>query len=338
MFFQPWGFLLLTGLGALLAIYFLQRRFRSRQVSSLMLWRLPRLPQQGGRTWRRLRTPPPFWLELLVIMLLALAAAAPHFKLRENRRPLAVVLDDSFSMKAGSVDLGQPEEAAREASDSIASPADSPRALALGALMEELGQGRHAPVHLVLAGQEASLLAQGLRDQEAVLGALDGWKCQAPSADLASGVALARRLAGDLGRVLVLSDHAPETDSPAQTSDGPDSAAASGQDLDAATGSESEDGQPYLEAGETRAGASPFVHWSFGRPRGNLALINAGRSSASSRNFVEVANLGDSPVRAVVKIETLRSAAGAEADAADASDAFRQPEGSDGRSAQPAGG
>lgn len=266
MLFQPWGLLILAGIPALLAIYFLQRRLRHRPVSSLMLWTMPRLPQQGGRTWRRLRTPPPFWLELLIIALLALAAAAPHFKLSENRRPLAVVLDDSFSMLAG-----EP---------------DSPRGRARRALLEEAGGGRHAPFHLVLAGEEASLLARDLEDEEQLLQALASWKCQASRADLASGAALARRLAGDLGRVLVLSDHAPGTAIP------------QGQEA-AGTGP--------AQAGQTRAGASNYVQWSFGRPAANLALVNAGRSKATRRNFVEVANWGSSALSVAVTIESLAS-------------------------------
>ncbi|HSR70621.1 MAG TPA: BatA domain-containing protein [Acidobacteriota bacterium] len=266
MLFQPWGLLILAGVPALLAIYFLQRRLRRRQVSSLMLWTTPRLPQQGGRKWRRLRTPPPFWLELLIIALLALAAASPHFKLSENRRPLAVVLDDSFSMRAG-----EPQ---------------SPRERALQALLEEAGGGRHAPFHLVLAGQEASLLARDLENEEQLEQELASWKCQASRADLPSGIALARRLAGELGRVLVLSDQAPGS-VPSQ-------------------GEESGAAMPG-EAQQTRAGASNYVQWSFGRPMGNLALVNAGRSKATRRNFVEVANWGPSPLSLTVTIETLDS-------------------------------
>src|SRR5262245_20727737 len=89
---------------ALVAIYFLRNRFRRRTVSSLMLWREAREAREGGTKVRRLHTPLLFFVEILAIVLLSLAAADPQVRMSQSTRPLVVVLDDSFSMNAGGDD------------------------------------------------------------------------------------------------------------------------------------------------------------------------------------------------------------------------------------------
>lgn len=241
----PWALLGLLSVPLLLAIYWLQRRYRTKTVSSLFLWVEQAPAKQGGRRWVRLRTPALFWLELLALLLLTLAAARPQMLFDEARRPLAVVLDDSYSMLAGG--------------------SDTPRQGALQALQEELDEGRYHPFHLVLAAERPQLLAESISDSQEALKSLDGWKCQATSADLEAAAALARRLAGPLGRVLVLTDHAPNDET----------------------------------IGESR------LHWAFGRPLPNLAFINAGRSSLEGRDrcLLEIANLSRVAASAQLTLE-----------------------------------
>src|SRR5690606_35425058 len=47
-----------------------------------------------------LQLPLIFFLELLALLLLVTAATGPHWKLAQATRPLIVILDDSFSMRA----------------------------------------------------------------------------------------------------------------------------------------------------------------------------------------------------------------------------------------------
>jgi hypothetical protein len=118
---------------ALVAIYWLRRRFRRYPVSSLMLWLDPRPPREGGSRLDRLQTPLLFFLELAALILLVLAAADPQVQSAQRARPLVVVLDDSFSMRAGG--------------------ADSPRSRAIGALEQELRRSPRYSVRFVLAGE-----------------------------------------------------------------------------------------------------------------------------------------------------------------------------------------
>lgn len=181
----------LLALPALAAIYLLHNRSRPRPVSSLLLWTDARVAPEGGRRVDRLRPPPPFWLELLALLLLALAAAGPQVPANPGARPLVVVLDDSFSMLAGAP--------------------DSPRKRAADALLEELRKTPRGSVRLVLAGERPQVLGEGSRRAAEVERLLDGWTCRAPTARLDPAVALALELGGELATVLVLTDRAPET-------------------------------------------------------------------------------------------------------------------------------
>ncbi len=189
LFTAPLAFAGLAALPALAAIYLLHNRARPYVVSSLLLWSDARRTPEGGRTVERLRTPPLFWLELLALLLLILAAAGPHLPAAPGARPLVVVLDDSFSMQAGGF--------------------DSPRKRAAAALLEELRWASRRSVRLVLAGERPQLLGDGATRAAEVAPLLDAWTCQAPAGRLGPAVAFALELGGDLASVLVLTDHPP---------------------------------------------------------------------------------------------------------------------------------
>src|ERR1700739_230067 len=96
----PLALIALATIPALTAIYVLRNRFRRRQVSSLVLWRFHVESKAGGAKIHRLQLPLLFFLELLALMLLVVAATGPQWKLPQSARPLIVVLDDSFAMRA----------------------------------------------------------------------------------------------------------------------------------------------------------------------------------------------------------------------------------------------
>ncbi len=180
----------LAALPTLAAIYWLRNRFRDVPVSSLMLWALQQQPRAGGLRVQRLQLPLLFFLELLALLLLVLAAADPSTPFAAGRRPLVVVLDDSFSMLAG----GQ----------------DSPRARALDALLRELGQGQRYAVRFVLAGAAPQMLGEPVHSAAEARDTLAGWHCRAATARLNEALGLAGQLGGESALLLVLSDHAPD--------------------------------------------------------------------------------------------------------------------------------
>ena len=188
LFTTPLAFVGLLALPALAAVYLLHNRSRRHPVSSLLLWADAREARDGGTRVDRLRSPLLFWLELLTLLLLALAAAGPHLLSAGGARPLVVVLDDSLSMLAGDP--------------------DSPRKKAAAALLEELNRRPRGSVRLVLAGDRPQVLGDGRRSAD-VEPLLAGWACRSPSAALSPAVAFALEFGGDLSTVLVLTDRAP---------------------------------------------------------------------------------------------------------------------------------
>ena len=195
-FTLPLGFLSLLAIPALVAIYLLRTRSRRYPVSSLMLWVNQQRARQGGLRVERLHTPLLFFLELLAIILLALAVAAPIIRTTQGAIPLMVVLDDSFSMIAG-VD-------------------DTPKSRAIAALEEELTtQGlnplatRRYAVRYVLAGTEPQVLNELAQNPDEAITQLEAWKCLSPSANLQTAISLAAEIGGAKALILVLTDESP---------------------------------------------------------------------------------------------------------------------------------
>ena len=181
----PLAFVALLAVPALVAIYWLRSRHKRQPVSTLMLWMDQREAREGGLLIHRLQTPLLFFLELLTILLLILAAARPAVTAGDRTRSLTVVLDDSFSMLAGG--------------------GDSSKSRALAAVENEIGNGRYSSVRLIVAGEMPQIIGEGARD----LGLLEEWRCQSPSSDLAEAISFAFALGGNRQRVLVVTDQPP---------------------------------------------------------------------------------------------------------------------------------
>ena len=195
-FTLPLGFLSLLAIPGLVAIYLLRTRSRRYPVSSLMLWVNQQQAREGGLRVERLQTPLLFFLELLVLILLALAVASPIIRTVRGAIPLMVVLDDSFSMLAG-VD-------------------ETPKSRAIVALEEQLeSQGfnplanRRYAVRYVLAGTEPQLLNEAARTAGEAIAQLEAWRCFSPFADLEAAINLAAELGGAKALILVLTDESP---------------------------------------------------------------------------------------------------------------------------------
>jgi hypothetical protein len=186
----PLAMLALASLPALAAIYILRNRFRSRQVSSLVLWRFQVQSKAGGAKIQRLHLPLLFFLELLVLTLLVVAATGPRWKLPQSTRPLIVVLDDSFSLRA--VHNGS---SARERANVF-----------LGKLY------RHQPppsTRLILAGSEPRALGGTVKSWREVDDLLARWQCWSPDPALDAAITLAAELGKQQANILVLTDHKP---------------------------------------------------------------------------------------------------------------------------------
>ena len=187
-FLFPYALLGLAAVGGLVAAYLLRARFRRKLVSALFLWSGVAPAAGAGRRRDRLRTPPPFFLELAALVCLALAAASPFVRRGAPPAP-TLVLDDSASMSAR--DPAGATPATRAA-------AELPRLL------------RDAPfVRVVLASHPAPQSLGLLPRAEALALLRDPARFAAPGDSLDSAVALAERLRAGDGAILVVTDRAP---------------------------------------------------------------------------------------------------------------------------------
>lgn len=100
MFFStPLAFAGFAAAAVLAAAYFFRTKFKSREVSSLLFWGTASQENGQGKKLRRIRTPLVFYLELLIISLIVIAAATPLYR-TETPVPPVVVFDTSASMGA----------------------------------------------------------------------------------------------------------------------------------------------------------------------------------------------------------------------------------------------
>lgn len=195
-FTYPLAWIAAIALPALAAIYFLRHRYRKQSVSSLLLWQMHRESREGGRRVEKPQFPLVFFLELLVLALLVLAATGPRWQVPSTTRPLIVVLDDSQSMLAG------PEDS-------------SPRALAMAHLDEVTQERRFRSFQLIIAGPTPGLLSDRLGKPELMMEKLEDWSCRAPEANLEAAIRMARALGHNNADILVLTDAPPDREIPA---------------------------------------------------------------------------------------------------------------------------
>ena len=148
-FLSPLAFLLLTLSVPLLLLYFLKVRRQQRRVSSVLLWAPALRDQQASALFQRLQLDPLLLLQILALVLLALALARPTITLQgKGTDRLVLVMDVSASMKATDVVPSRFAEARRAALQ----------------LIEEAGRG--AEVMVIEAGTHPLIRVPFTRDTE----------------------------------------------------------------------------------------------------------------------------------------------------------------------------
>lgn len=187
---NPFALLALASIPALVMIYRLRRQVQRRMVvSSLMFWESEKNPQDGGRQVQRFRTNKFFFLELLIFLLLCLAALGLQFAFKQSQPSLVVVLDDSYSMLAKST--------------------QTTRDKAFERLEKEFGSGRYPFVRVILAQSKPQVIGGVLTSKAQLRKVLSQWRCQAEIANIGQAVGLALRISGKSSKVLVLTDEKP---------------------------------------------------------------------------------------------------------------------------------
>ncbi|MDR1962228.1 MAG: VWA domain-containing protein [Planctomycetaceae bacterium] len=195
MLTAPLALLGLISLPLVVGIYLFRTRSRRCEVSSLFLWVDRSQAKQGGRRIQRLQLPLLIILELLVLILLTVAATRPMFRLEAMGRPTAMILDASYSMTAGVDDDTSQKRAVHDLHRMFSAQIGS----------QPIGY----PVQLILAGSKPQLLPGRAKNAAEAQELLKSWHCVSPTADLDAAVSLAANITTPGTKILVVTDHPP---------------------------------------------------------------------------------------------------------------------------------
>ncbi len=168
----------------LLVIYFLHRRTQKRKVSALFLWPVQETTQNNGLHLKIRRLPLSFFREAAALACLAIAAAMPFWLGKDDVPVLVVILDNSYSMQAGS---------------------PSVKSLCKNKLEDYLHRIPNRRVIWYLAGSDATLLADSTQpfDYESK------WTVHDIHSNLSEALAEAKRHCPN-AEYLLVTDHQPD--------------------------------------------------------------------------------------------------------------------------------
>lgn len=182
---NTWGLWALLGLPAVIAIHFLQRRNRRVPATTLFLLEQMRRESRTGNRFERLRTSIPFWLQLLMVLLLTWLLVQPRWLKNDAVQRIAIVMDASASMQAF-------REPAVKATDDVLGLLGGPLARAELTLLSS-----DSETPSLYHGTDAVELRQSLTQWEPLLGVHD----------FTPALRVARGLVGPKGTVVLITDH-----------------------------------------------------------------------------------------------------------------------------------
>lgn len=193
VFMNPLAFWSFFTMFLLVGIYYFRRQSKDIKVSSLMFFNRVKIPAEGGSRRTELQTPVILLVELLILLLLILAAANPRAIIGEKKIPLAVILDDSFSMQAGAPEV--------------------PRNMAEDYLRSRVFSTDIFSISLIKAGSRPEIIGRTDMSGPEALFYLSDWTCNSPDADLQAAVRHVKELFAPDTRMLVISDRIVEEQS-----------------------------------------------------------------------------------------------------------------------------
>ena len=99
-FLNPWGLLSLLAVPALIALYILRQKHKEVKIPSLLLWKKTQTMMEASTPWQKLKKNLLFILQLLAVILVALAISRPALKSSRFADEIIVIIDSSASMRA----------------------------------------------------------------------------------------------------------------------------------------------------------------------------------------------------------------------------------------------
>ncbi len=189
MFARPEFFIGFISIPLFFIIYLLRNRYRSQIVSNIQFWRDTKHSCSGGRHINKINTTWLFIIELLILILLIFAAVSPMFSSPSIVHRFIVILDDSFSMLADNF--------------------ENARSRSIKKIEEIIGNVGKFEVTFILGNSIPGILSSKATTLNKVRSTLDKWNCMSSRFNVNDSIALAMKIAGKTGRIIVLSDRKP---------------------------------------------------------------------------------------------------------------------------------
>lgn len=190
-FLNPWGLLSLLAVPALVALYILRQKHKEVKIPSLLLWKKTQTMMVASTPWQKLKKNLLFILQLLAVILVALAISRPALKSSRFADEIIVIIDSSASMRAEDTPgKTRFDIAVREAS----------------AIADGLRQDQRMTV--IAAGSTVTPVISRSESRYDVRAALEGLKCGLSGADLENALVLARSMqnAGETVEIRLYTD------------------------------------------------------------------------------------------------------------------------------------
>ena len=185
VFTNPWGFLGLLGIPALVLIYYLRRRAQVVTVSTLFLLKRTQRESKAGRRFETFSNSLPFWLQIFAVLLLTWILVAPRYGARRMVRQIAVVVDSSSSMQ----------------------PLKGEMRKKLTGVFEHLKGDADEASYIVLDHDPRRPRIYQGDDLEDLLSQMDRWDPLDGALDPSASLRIARSLVGPRGVVAYITDH-----------------------------------------------------------------------------------------------------------------------------------
>ena len=99
-FLEPLGLIALIGIPILIIIYIIKPRYQEKKITSTYIWRLSLKYKKKKRPIQWLQKSLLFFIQLLIITLLALSIARPELLIQAKSKEKVIILDVSASMNA----------------------------------------------------------------------------------------------------------------------------------------------------------------------------------------------------------------------------------------------
>lgn len=183
IFTNPWGFLALLSIPAIIGLHFFHSQKLSRRIGGLHLWSFAKVRMPVGGRFNRLLRSFSLLLQILTALLLSMLIAGADIPTESSARHYTVILDDSISMNAG---LNK-------------SAAERVRELT------GKWPGKHDKYTLIAAGYMPSVIAGPFADHYEFINTMDSWSPEDRTCDLEAALNLAGKFVGD-GKMLFLTD------------------------------------------------------------------------------------------------------------------------------------